>query len=208
MSEFTGFPSAPLAPVSPCGEITEHKQMKIKECVIKMSEIDQNGWAAPFANWLFKGWSAPQAALSNDEPPCWLKIQRHWVWCCFKISAALWLHSSKVYYRLHSASHWVSLLVDHKGRRFLSPFFFRATYFSPTVTGKSHCPWLPLRSRKKCLEFPYNLWCCVLPYLILPVLLSVQSQDLLCHPCAARFGPGHQGWGWLDTKNTPLPAPW
>lgn len=128
LSELTGFPSAPLSPVSPWGEIKKI-YIQIKKKIIEHQNVrnDQKRRAAPFANRLFKGWDIPQASLSNDETPAdW---QSHGtVWGRFKISALLWLHSSKVYYRLHCASHWVPL-AGHRGRLLLFPFFFHATHF-------------------------------------------------------------------------------
>lgn len=81
--------------------------------------------------------------------------------------------------------------------------------FRPPTPGNPAGPGSPWGAEKKCLEFPHNVRRCILLYLILPVLLAVQSQALLSHPSAAGFGPGCRGWGWLGEKgsqNTALPA--
>lgn len=112
------------------------------------------------------------------------------------------------------ASHWVSPLVGHRGRLHLSPFsLFVLLTFSPSNPGSPAVPGSPWQAGKKYLKFPHNLRRSILLCLILPVLLSVRSQALLSHPCAAGFGPGNQGWGWLaflqeeGTRNRTLPAP-
>lgn len=107
-------------------------------------------WMALPANWLFKGWRAPQEAHSNHEPPRCLKILRHRDLGCFKISALLWVHFSK---RELQAPLCIPLSESsarpQRPPTVVHTSLFCATYFPPTKPGNSRQTRLPLRSRKK-----------------------------------------------------------
>lgn len=137
------------------------------------------------------------------------------IWAALKLVHCCDYISQKGNYRLHSASHWVSPLLGHRGRLLLfTLLYFVLLTFRPPSPGNPAKPGSPWGAKKKELEFPYNLWQYIyLRHLFLPVRLSVQAQALPSHLSAAGFALGCRGWGWpaslreKGTRNTALPAP-